>query len=244
MNVLYKIFSYLYIIIFIIIIKKSNADEFIVKTRDEFLSTINSISGNTTITVDGHIKFDVEDYIYVTSSTKSGSIILKGIDRKRSIIDFSKRKIGFIFENVTSVEVFDLTFYGLLRFSKLDDFVYVHDIDHVGLVDTYGTTDEGYIRFKNYKFTSNDQEIRAKSVQFTNGGRVFIEDSDFTSSIGCTEALVRYNGKNSDMHEFTVNNSVFNGEHFCNGIIVQVGNFTLNDSRFFNGFSRKQGYGK
>ncbi|ORX42544.1 hypothetical protein BCR36DRAFT_463248 [Piromyces finnis] len=235
----FKIHFFIFIELFIIL--KTLASEFIVSSRDEFLSALNSINGNTTIIINGHVKFDDNSCTYVTSSTNSGAITIKGLNGKESVLEYRKHKKGFIFANITSIELSDLTYYGLLQFSKLD-LVYVHDVDHIGLVDTFGTTDDGYILFKNYNFTSSDSQYsRAKSVQFTDGGRVFVEDSVFTSSPGCTEALVRYNGKNSDIHEFTVKNSIFNCEHYSNGIIVQVGNFTLNDSKFYNGFSSKQG---
>jgi len=236
-----KIYHFLsYFILVLLILKSSIADEIIVKNEDEFQTALLGLKGERTIIINGKLFFDMKNDFKVMPPTNYGSIILKGINKEESIIDFKYRKYGIIFENITSVEICDLTFYGHIQLMRIEESGYIHDIDHMGLTDTRGAEKGGQYKFKNYNFIANDQDARAKSVQLT-GGNTYIEDSRFVGSIGCTESVVRYNGKTFEEREFHVKNCFFNGNHYCNGMIVQEGNFSLYNSNFINGYNRKQG---
>jgi len=216
-----------------------NGNEYIVNNADEFLEVLNALNDTRTIVVNG--EFDgFPKEIKINPPTNNGSLKIRGVNRKTSALRFVTGTIGLTFSNLDTVEIENLTFRGRLNFKNLKE-LKVHDIDHIGLFDTSGTQEGGYVSIKNYNFTSNDGKTRTNSVKFNAGGSTFIEDSIFTASIGCTESIIKYNGRDCDVIDFSIKNSTFDCQHFANAIIIQVSNFTLESSQFYNGYSKKQG---
>ncbi|OUM61505.1 hypothetical protein PIROE2DRAFT_12457, partial [Piromyces sp. E2] len=210
-------------------------EEYIVNTPDDFANVVSSLSGNLTIIVDGNLE-SLKKEIKIKPPNNYGLLKIKGTNRKTSALRFIAGTIGLTFEDLDSVEIENITFRGRLNFKNIGK-VNIHDIDHIGLFDTSGTQEGGYVSIKNYNFTSNDGKSRENSVKFSAGGSTFIEDSIFTASIGCTDSIIKYNGKDCNVTDFTVKNCSFNSKHFANAMIIQNSKFTLESSQFYNGYN-------
>ncbi|OUM67459.1 hypothetical protein PIROE2DRAFT_5097 [Piromyces sp. E2] len=224
---------YLWIIIFLF--SRVYPKEITVKTSDELTE---AVYGNNTVIVDGEI--NLKDEILLQPG-KSGTVhlIIRGLHRKKSVISFSDLTKGLTFDNVTSVEIENITIRGRLNF-KGQDYVKVHEVDHYGIFDTTRIGSNGYVHIKNYLFEPQTQKARANSVKF-NSGRTIIENSEFIGNPGSTESLIKYVGKTDSVNDLSILNSKFDGNYLTSAVIVQVGNVTIQNCIFYNGFSKNKG---
>jgi len=215
-------------------------EDFIVDTPDDFLTALTTLNGTSTIYVNGDLEGFKREY-KVKPPYNNGSLKIIGINKKTSVLGFIAGTVGITFEDLDSVEIENLTFKGRLNFKNLKE-VKINNIDHIGLLDTTGTQEGGYVSIKNYNFTSYDGKVRSNSVIFNAGGSTIIEDSIFTAGIGCTDSIIKYNGISGNANDFTVKNSTFDSKHFANAMIIEESDFTLESSHFYNGYNSIHGY--
>jgi len=232
-----QIYVFIHFFIIISLLLKSKADNsntYIVSNEDELRLALTTLNDTRRIIIDGVIT-DIQKEMKLKPPLNSGSITITGKDGRNSTVGFISGTIGFTFENLTYVEIENMSFIGRLNFKHIKE-VYVHDINHNGLFDT--ANPEGLVRVDNIDFISNDKKSRENSVKINNGGRTIIENSRFTASIGCTDSLLKYNGRNIKIKDFTLRNCIFDSKHYANGVIIQESNITIENTQFFNGFSK------
>eukprot|EP00833_Pecoramyces_ruminatium_P004147 jgi/Orpsp1_1/1178179/evm.model.c7180000064338.1 len=224
-----------HLFIVIILISKSYAEKkYVVSTVDEFKEVLTALNDTRTIIVDGVLE-GLNKEIKIRPPANSGSITIKGKDGRNSRLEFIAGTIGLTFENLTYVEISSISFVGRLNFKYIDN-VLVEDINHNGLFDTINP--DGFVRVNNIDYVPYERKSRANSVKMSAGGNIIFENSRFTANIGCTDSLMKYYGKGYDKIECTIRNCIFDSRNFANGIIIQVANLTLENTEFYNGFSK------
>eukprot|EP00833_Pecoramyces_ruminatium_P016954 jgi/Orpsp1_1/1190986/evm.model.d7180000082685.1 len=225
----------LYFIILIFFIAKSKADVVTVKTNDEFTSAINDLKSNRTIIIDGYIS----NLQNIETSTKNSiSLIIKGKD-EHSFLEFEKTT-GLTVSNIDSLEITGISLHGSLNLSKLNS-ILLHEINHMGSIDINDITKNGNIIMKNFSYTSDIDNPSSSSINVSINGQMFIENSEFTANIGCTESIIKYIGNKENESKLNIKNSTFDCNNIAKAISAILGNITIESSKFYNGYSKDYG---
>jgi len=231
----------LLILLNLIIICKANDvnAEYHVNNVEEFLDII-SQNDNKTIIIDSVLEGFTEN-IEIKSFLQQSTLKIRGKNRKKSVIKFEDESNGFIFEDLNSVEIENLTLYGSLNFNNVNK-INIHDIDHTGLINVSNSNEKGNVIIKNIKFNSTKKVMSYNSINFNKVVNTVIENSEFKADIGCTDSLISYNGLNYNNTDFTVKGCKFDNQHYASSFFVKGVNFLLISSEFFNGYNINHGY--
>eukprot|EP00833_Pecoramyces_ruminatium_P001414 jgi/Orpsp1_1/1175446/evm.model.c7180000053915.1 len=230
-------FFYTFYVIFIFFIVSSNADEVTVKTNDEFYSAITNIKSNRTIIIDG----DLSDLKNIDISIKNSiSLIIKGINKEASILKFENNNLGLSISNIDSFEMSNISFHGNLNLNKLNN-IYLLEMNHIGSININDITKNGIILMKDYLFTPNIDQLNTSSINININGQMVIEDSKFTANIGCTDSLIKYIGNEENESKLSIKNCLFDCNNLVKAITAQSGNITIENSEFFDGFTKESG---
>ncbi|OUM61507.1 hypothetical protein PIROE2DRAFT_12459, partial [Piromyces sp. E2] len=138
-------------------------------------------------------------------------------------------------------EIENLSFKGSLNFKNVNK-INLHDINYVGILDISETNEKGDIIIENCEFSSFDEYSSFNLININNDmGKTIIKNSEFRISGGCKESIINYNGKKYSNSEFMIDNCIFDNKHLTNSIFVKGVKFSLESSKFYNGFSNLHG---